>query len=62
MVANARDSNTFTISVNIEPEGKAIFYLTYEQLLKRHNGLYEQIINLHPRQLIDDLAIEVCLL
>ena len=56
---SARDSKRFTVSVNIQPESKAAFYLDYEQLLKRENGLYEQVINIHPGQLVKDLSVEV---
>ncbi|KAF2898985.1 hypothetical protein ILUMI_07190 [Ignelater luminosus] len=54
-----RNSNDFTVSVNVEPEAKAVFYLTYEELLKRKNGKYEQIINIYPKQPVEDLNVEV---
>ncbi|XP_044751117.1 inter-alpha-trypsin inhibitor heavy chain H4-like isoform X2 [Coccinella septempunctata] len=57
--ANARDSNRFTVSVNIEPQSKAIFYLTYEELLRRQNGAYDIIINLHPGHPVKDLEVQV---
>ncbi|KAK9890510.1 hypothetical protein WA026_010587 [Henosepilachna vigintioctopunctata] len=57
--ANARDSNRFTVSVHIEPQSKAVFYLTYEELLKRQNGAYDIVINLHPGQLVKELEVEV---
>ena len=59
VAVSARDSNKFSVSANVESEGKAAFYLTYEQLLKRQNGLYEQIINIHPGQPVKDLTVEV---
>ncbi|KAB0797976.1 hypothetical protein PPYR_08969 [Photinus pyralis] len=59
VAVTARDSNRFTVSVNIEREAKAAFYLTYEQLLKRQDGHYEQIINIHPAQPVKDLHVEV---
>ncbi|KAF2891776.1 hypothetical protein ILUMI_14397, partial [Ignelater luminosus] len=58
VAVSARDSNRFTVSVNLEPETNAAFYLTYEELLKREDGHYEQIINLHPGQPIKDLNVE----
>ncbi|KAF2887422.1 hypothetical protein ILUMI_18751, partial [Ignelater luminosus] len=58
VAVSARDSNRFTVSVNIEPETKAVFYLTYEELLKREDGHYEQVINLHPGQPVKDLSVE----
>ncbi|KAF2895409.1 hypothetical protein ILUMI_10766 [Ignelater luminosus] len=59
VAVSVRDSNRFTISVNMEPQSKAAFYLTYEELLKRGNGYYEQVINLHPGQPVKDLRVEV---
>ncbi|XP_044266585.1 inter-alpha-trypsin inhibitor heavy chain H4-like isoform X2 [Tribolium madens] len=56
---NARDSKTFTVSVNIEPESKTIFRLTYEELLKRQLGQYELVINIHPGQIVHDLGVKV---
>lgn len=56
---SARDSNRFTVSVNIEPETKASFWLTYEELLQRRDGRYELVVNLHPGQPVKDLTVEV---
>lgn len=47
---SARDSNKFTVSVNVEAENKVTFNLTYEQLLPRKLGVYENIINIQPGQ------------
>ncbi|XP_063902770.1 inter-alpha-trypsin inhibitor heavy chain H3-like isoform X1 [Zophobas morio] len=57
--ANARDSNRFTVSVNLEPQSKAIFTLTYEELLQRQNEQYEIVLNIHPGQPVKDLIVEV---
>lgn len=59
VAVDARDSNRFTVSVNIEPFEKVIFNLTYEQLLVRKHSKYEMIINLHPGQLVKDLNVDV---
>ncbi len=40
---SARDANQFTVSVNIEPQAKVLFNLTYEELLTRRRGIYEQV-------------------
>ncbi|RZB41582.1 inter-alpha-trypsin inhibitor heavy chain H4, partial [Asbolus verrucosus] len=56
---NARDSKTFTVSVNVEPESKTIFRLTYEELLQRQIGQYELVVNIHPGQIVDDLSVQV---
>lgn len=50
MWPSARDSNKFTVSVNVEAESKVTFNLTYEQLLTRKLGVYENIIHLQPGQ------------
>ncbi|XP_045472684.1 inter-alpha-trypsin inhibitor heavy chain H4-like isoform X2 [Harmonia axyridis] len=57
--ANARDSNRFTVSVNIEPQSKAIFYLTYEELLRRQNSAYDIVVNLHPGHPVKNLEVQV---
>ncbi|KAF5307804.1 hypothetical protein FQR65_LT06676 [Abscondita terminalis] len=59
VAVSARDSNRFTVSVNIEPQKKAAFYLSYEQLLNRQDGRYEQVINIHPGQPVEILSVEV---
>ncbi|KAK4880104.1 hypothetical protein RN001_008250 [Aquatica leii] len=59
VAVSARDSNRFTVNVNVEPQKKAAFYLTYEQLLNRLGGRYEQVINIHPGQPVKDLNVEV---
>lgn len=59
ITANARDSNRFDVSVNIEPQKKAVFYLSYEELLQREREQYEVVINIHPGQLVNDLQVEV---
>lgn len=47
---STRDSNKFTVSVNVESESKVTFNLTYEQLLTRKLGVYENVVNLQPGQ------------
>lgn len=57
----ARDSNRFTVSINVEPSSYATFYLTYEELLQRNDG-YEIVINVNPNQLVPNLRVEVVLM
>ncbi|XP_068629147.1 inter alpha-trypsin inhibitor, heavy chain 4-like isoform X2 [Battus philenor] len=59
VAAKARDSNIFTVSVNVEPKMKAVFNLTYEELLTRRNGVYNHAINLHPGGLVPKLTVTV---
>jgi len=56
---SARDSNRFTVSVNVEPQQKATFNLTYEELLTRRLGEYSHVVNLHPGQVVRDLQVDV---
>ena len=47
---SARDSNQFTISLNVEPLSKVTFNLTYEEFLQRALGSYKHEININPGQ------------
>ncbi|XP_046976043.1 inter-alpha-trypsin inhibitor heavy chain H6-like isoform X2 [Vanessa cardui] len=59
IAAKARDSNHFTVSVNVEPNSEAVFNLTYEELLVRRNGVYNHAINLHPGALVPKMEVTV---
>ncbi|XP_045542350.1 inter-alpha-trypsin inhibitor heavy chain H4 isoform X3 [Papilio machaon] len=59
VAAKARDSNVFTVSVNVEPKSRAVFNLTYEELLSRRNGVYNHAVNLHPGALVPRLTVTV---
>ncbi|KAJ9587861.1 hypothetical protein L9F63_018695, partial [Diploptera punctata] len=56
---SARDSNLFTVSVNVEPRRKVTFNLTYEELLIRKLGTYSHVINLDPGQVVLDMSVRV---
>jgi len=56
---DARDSNQFTVSTNIEGNGKVIFNLTYEELMDRNLGVYTNTINLNPQQIVNDMSVTV---
>lgn len=45
-----RETNIFQISVNVAANSKAVFNLTYQELLKRVHGVYKHIVNLQPDQ------------
>lgn len=45
--------------MNVAPQKKAAFYLTYEELLQRRDEQYEIVINIHPGQPVKDLSVEV---
>ncbi|XP_026324350.1 inter-alpha-trypsin inhibitor heavy chain H4-like isoform X3 [Hyposmocoma kahamanoa] len=59
IAAKARDSNHFTVSVNVEPNKTAVFNLTYEELLGRRNNVYNHAINLHPGVVVPKLTVTV---
>lgn len=47
------------MAVNIPPGNRAVFLLTYEELLRRHLGRYEHVTRLRPLQLVSRLHLEV---
>ena len=54
-----RETNKFQIQVNVAAQEKVTFVLTYRELLKRTNGLYNHVIYISPGQVVDDLKINV---
>ncbi|XP_072328850.1 inter-alpha-trypsin inhibitor heavy chain H3-like [Scyliorhinus torazame] len=56
---SGRKMEKFKVSVNIGPNKKVIFELTYEELLKRHLGAYEMQIRVKPQQLVNHFQIDV---
>ncbi|KAK4008539.1 hypothetical protein OUZ56_013673 [Daphnia magna] len=59
VTANARDANQFTVSVNVEPQAKMLFNLTYEELLTRRRGIYEQAIHVSPGSVVPQMSVRV---
>ncbi|XP_052700585.1 inter-alpha-trypsin inhibitor heavy chain H3-like isoform X6 [Crassostrea angulata] len=59
IVAKPRETNKFQIQVNVAATEKVTFELTYRELLKRTNGLYDHVIYINPGQVVDDLKINV---
>ncbi|XP_018562161.1 uncharacterized protein LOC108904193 [Anoplophora glabripennis] len=59
VAVSTRNSNRFTVNVNVEPESKVNFHLTYEELLQREKGQYEVIANIQPGQIVKKLIVEV---
>ncbi|XP_046451798.1 inter-alpha-trypsin inhibitor heavy chain H4-like [Daphnia pulex] len=59
VTANARNANQFTVSVNIEPEQKIFFNLTYEELLSRRKGIYEHAIHVTPGSVVPKMSVRV---
>uniref|UniRef100_A0A8C9USN0 Inter-alpha-trypsin inhibitor heavy chain H3 n=1 Tax=Spermophilus dauricus TaxID=99837 RepID=A0A8C9USN0_SPEDA len=56
--ASGRKLEKFTVSVNVAAGSNVIFELTYEELLKRHQGKYEMFLKVQPKQLIKHFEIE----
>ncbi|XP_046575536.1 inter-alpha-trypsin inhibitor heavy chain H4-like isoform X2 [Haliotis rubra] len=49
----------FATSVNVAAESEVYLELTYLQLLERRLGLYEQRIMVQPRQIVDNLILDL---
>ncbi|XP_046568512.1 inter-alpha-trypsin inhibitor heavy chain H3-like isoform X2 [Haliotis rubra] len=58
-IKTARQSNKFDVSVNLKPGSSVTFNLTYQQLLPRQQGMYEQRIHLNPGQVVREVKVEV---
>ncbi|XP_046308847.1 inter-alpha-trypsin inhibitor heavy chain H3 [Marmota monax] len=56
--ASGRKLEKFTVSVNVAAGSNVIFELTYEELLKRHQGKYEMYLKVQPKQLVKHFEIE----
>uniref|UniRef100_A0A8C1D5X8 Inter-alpha-trypsin inhibitor heavy chain 3b, tandem duplicate 2 n=1 Tax=Cyprinus carpio carpio TaxID=630221 RepID=A0A8C1D5X8_CYPCA len=54
-----RTLEDFKTSVTVAAFGKVTFELTYEELLKRHLGKYELLINAQPMQPVADFKMDV---
>lgn len=54
-----RDTNRFSVEVNVGAQEKVVFNLTYQELLKRKRGSYEHVIYINPKQIVADFQIHV---
>uniref|UniRef100_A0A6P7FE66 Inter-alpha-trypsin inhibitor heavy chain H5-like isoform X1 n=1 Tax=Diabrotica virgifera virgifera TaxID=50390 RepID=A0A6P7FE66_DIAVI len=59
VAVSTKNSNRFTITVNVEPLSKVLFKLDYEELLQRENGQYEIITNIQPGQIVKKMKVTV---
>jgi len=57
--SDTRNANQIVVSVNVEPQGKAKFRLTYEELLKRHLAKYQHVIHVNLDQVVEEFSIQV---
>ncbi|XP_067656331.1 inter-alpha-trypsin inhibitor heavy chain H4-like [Haliotis asinina] len=55
----ARGMDIFATSVNVAAESEVHLELTYLQLLQRRLGLYEQRIMVQPKQIVDNLTLNL---
>lgn len=49
------------MAASIPSRSRAVFLLTYEELLQRRLGRYEYVTSLRPMQLVSRLRLEVAL-
>merc|ERR1712226_647107 len=55
-----KDTEHITFSAKVDAYDKATFFVTYEDQLKRIDGLYNHKLNLHLKnQVVDDLKIKI---
>uniref|UniRef100_A0A3Q3PZP3 Uncharacterized protein n=1 Tax=Monopterus albus TaxID=43700 RepID=A0A3Q3PZP3_MONAL len=54
-----KESGNARVAVNIPGKNRAIFLLTYEELLQRRLGRYEHVTSLRPLQLVSRLSLDV---
>ena len=54
-----RDTNRFTVAINVAALSEVTFHLTYNEILQRRRGTYDHTIYINPRQIVDDFRIEV---
>ncbi|XP_023571448.1 inter-alpha-trypsin inhibitor heavy chain H4 isoform X2 [Octodon degus] len=57
--ATGRKMEEFQVSVSVAPAAKITFELVYEELLRRHLGMYELLLRLQPQQLVKHLQMDI---
>lgn len=57
--SSPRNTNRFSVEVNVGAQEKVVFNLTYQELLKRKRGSYEHVIYIDPKQIVADFKIHV---
>ncbi|XP_062971421.1 inter-alpha-trypsin inhibitor heavy chain H4 isoform X2 [Cynocephalus volans] len=57
--ATGRKTEQFQVSVSVAPAAKVTFELVYEELLKRHLGVYELLLKVQPQQLVKHLQMDI---
>ncbi|XP_075930625.1 inter-alpha-trypsin inhibitor heavy chain H4-like isoform X2 [Petromyzon marinus] len=54
-----RETDKFMVSVNVGAGSRALFTLSYEELLQRKLAWYEHVVSVRPQQTVDNLTVEV---
>ncbi|XP_050412387.1 inter-alpha-trypsin inhibitor heavy chain H3 [Patella vulgata] len=62
LAARPRDTNRFVVQVNIKAMKKVSFNLTYQEVLKRKRGYYDQTLYVNPGEPVSDLRVDVNIL
>ncbi|CAL1568391.1 unnamed protein product [Knipowitschia caucasica] len=57
--SNESDLEVFRMAVKIPGRNRAIFFLTYEELLQRRLGRYEHVTSIRPMQLVSRLSLDI---
>ncbi|XP_072563075.1 uncharacterized protein [Paramormyrops kingsleyae] len=57
--AGEGEVETFQASALIPGKNRAVFLLTYEELLVRRRGLYEHVTSIRPLQVVNKLSVQV---
>uniref|UniRef100_A0A8C9Q6L5 Inter-alpha-trypsin inhibitor heavy chain 4 n=1 Tax=Spermophilus dauricus TaxID=99837 RepID=A0A8C9Q6L5_SPEDA len=57
--ATGRKMEQFQVSVSVAPTAKVTFELVYEELLKRHLGVYELLLKVRPQQVVKHLQMDI---
>lgn len=57
--ATGRKMEQFQVSVSVAPAAKVTFELVYEELLRRHLGVYELLLKVRPQQLVKHLQMDI---
>ncbi|KAK7891842.1 hypothetical protein WMY93_023805 [Mugilogobius chulae] len=53
------EQEVFRMAVKIPGRNRAIFFLTYEELLQRRLGRYEHVTSIRPMQLVSRLSLDI---
>ncbi|XP_053455203.1 inter-alpha-trypsin inhibitor heavy chain H4 isoform X2 [Nycticebus coucang] len=57
--AMGRKTEQFQVSVSVAPSAKVTFELVYEELFRRHLGVYELLLKVQPQQLVKHLQMDI---